>query len=207
MLNITKIYQYSKQEAIHVQEVVDSRIAEGKDPWNDKKKATQELKTKIREFLDAEQDGRCVFCEMPLVRAGKHIEHFIARQIIREFAFEPKNLFLSCPSCNSRAVKDDKGIIEEPGNKSVYEKNKFLVVHPYLHNPDEHIVFLDDERVIFDESKCTSLGLNTISVFKWNEPAAIKDRAVAYYSGLHSKEIQDKVNKALIYPTQNHLAK
>lgn len=206
MLNITKIYEYTDQEEQHVKNVLIPMIAAGKDPWDDQKNETKTIKQKIENFLKMEQDGRCIYCEMALARRGKHIEHFVARQIIKEFAFESQNLFLSCPSCNSRAIKNDKGIILEPGNKSVYEMNTFLVVHPYLHNPDDNIVFTDERRVIFKKNACTSLGLNTISLFKWDEKDAIKDRAEAYYSRQHSKDIQDLVNEALLYPTHSHLS-
>lgn len=205
MLNITKIPEYTEDEETFIKETLLPQIKTGNDPWDDQKQATKDLKGKIQKFLENEQEGRCAFCEMALARKGKHIEHFVARHIINEYAFEPMNLFLSCPSCNSRAIKNDKGIIVEPGNSKVYEMNVFLVVHPYLHNPDDHIIYTDERRVIFKESACTPLGLNTISVFKWNEKDAIKDRAEAYISRKYAKEVQDLVIEASLYPTQKHL--
>lgn len=205
MLNITKVIEYTAEEENHVNNVLIPQIKSGKDPWDDQKTATKKIKKRIASFLETEQNKRCVYCEMALARQGKHIEHFVARHIINEFAFEPQNLFLSCPSCNSRAVKDDTGIIVEPGNKLVYEKNTFLVVHPYFHNPDDHIAYIDEKRVIFDYTKCTDLGRNTIKVFKWDNQDAITDRAEAYVSRKHSAEVQDLVNAAILYPTLNHL--
>lgn len=205
MLNITKILELTDDENLYIKGTLLPQIIAGKDPWDDQKQATKDLKGRIQKFLETEQEGRCVFCEMALARRGKHIEHFVARHIINEYAFEPMNLFLSCPSCNSRAIKNDKGIIVEPGNNKVYEMNVFLVVHPYLHNPDDHIKYTDDTRVIFKHRACSALGLNTIRVFKWNDMDAIKDRAEAYYSRKFAKEIQVLVAEASLYPTQNHL--
>lgn len=204
MLNITKIPEYTEDEEAFISETLLPQILNGKDPWDDQKQATKEIKGKILDYLKISQEDRCIFCEMALARKGKHIEHFVARQIINKYAFEPMNLFLSCPSCNSRAIKNDKGIIVVPGNNMVYEMNTFLVVHPYLHNPDDHIKYTDGRRVIFKESACTQLGLNTIRVFKWNEKDAIKDRAEAYISSKYAKEIQDIVIEASLYPSQNH---
>ena len=205
MLNITKIVELTGDEDLFIKGTLLPQIATGNDPWKDQKQATNDLKNKILKFLEKEQDNRCVYCEMALARKGKHIEHFVARETIKEYAFEPMNLFLSCPSCNSRAIKKDKGIIVEPGNNKVYEMNVFLVVHPYFHDPDDHIKYTDERRVIFKESACTTLGLNTIKVFKWNEKAAIKDRAEAFISRQYAKEIQDIVNEALLYPAKKHL--
>lgn len=205
MLNITKILELTENENLYIKGTLLPQISAGKDPWDDQKQASKDLREKIRKFLETEQEGRCVFCEMALARKGKHIEHFVARHIINEYAYEPMNLFLSCPSCNSRAIKNDKGIIVEPGNNKVYEMNVFLVVHPYLHNPDDHIKYTDDKRVIFKLNACTPLGLNTIRVFKWDEKDAIKDRAEAYYSRKFAQEIQAIVTEASVYPTQNHL--
>lgn len=205
MLNITKIVELSEDENLFIKRTLLPQISIGKDPWYDKKQATNDLKDKIRDFLEHEQKGRCIFCEMALARNGRHIEHFVARHIINEYAFEPMNLFLSCPSCNSRAIKNDRGIIVEPGNNKIYEMNVFLVVHPYLHNPDDHIKYTDETRVIFKDSACSPLGLNTIRVFKWNEKAAIKDRAEAYISRKYAKVVKDLVLEASLYPTENHL--
>ena len=205
MLNVTKVLEFTEDEEKYIKGTLLPQISIGNDPWDDQKQATKDLKCEIQEFLEIEQDGRCVFCEMALARKGKHIEHYVARHIINEYAYEPMNLFLSCPSCNSRAIKNDKDIIVEPGNSKVYEMNIFLVVHPYLHNPDDHIRYTDERRVIFKENACTPLGLNTIRVFKWNEKDAIKDRAEAYISRKYAREVQDIVMEASLYPTQNHL--
>ncbi len=50
----------------------------------------------------------------------------------------------------------------------MYKSNKFVIVHPYLDNANEHIIFDDDTRTTFDKDKCSQLGLATIAFFEWD---------------------------------------
>jgi hypothetical protein len=65
----------------------------------------------------------------------------------------------------------------KPPVKRGYEKNKFLIVHPYFEDPDEHIKFTNEDKVIIDEAGSTALGRDTIRFFHLNDYPAYCKRA------------------------------
>lgn len=173
MLNLTNVLEYTGEERKHVENVL---VPLGKKAWKDQKNLTFDIKHRLSTFTIKNQGGRCAYCEMPLRRGGAHLEHFLPKEDYGKFTFEPLNLFTSCPSCNAPGVKGADGIVVSPGNTTVYEANVFKIVHPILHNPDDHIKYTDETRCIFDRSTCTTIGNATIDFFEWEDYPSINDR-------------------------------
>jgi uncharacterized protein (TIGR02646 family) len=63
--------------------------------------------------------GKCVFCESPLeVQAFAQVEHYVARTVAPDLAFEWTNLLPVCPVCNTRkGGTDHQGSLLKPDDE------------------------------------------------------------------------------------------
>lgn len=119
-----------------------------------------EIKKNIRDFLRNEQDNKCCYCKRELGFDIKEvdIEHIIPKSLHWKFTFEPLNLALSCPACNTK--KGDTNIL----SKSIvrYPKNskKITIVHAHYDDYDKNINIIDN--CIFEP--LTKKGSHTITV-------------------------------------------
>lgn len=172
MLNIDKIQELTEDEIQYLKDLVET---EGADSWKTDGLA-KEIRHKLSEFTLNNQRALCAYCELRLRDGGIQLEHFIPKARYPQFTYEPRNIFSCCSSCNSPKVKKSKDIVVEPYNKGVYEANVFKIVHPYFHNPDDHIKYRDEKRIVFAMKQCTDLGRQTIKFFKWNSRSSIEDR-------------------------------
>lgn len=172
MLDLNSPIVYTPQEQSIIATVMASAPDGGKR-WNDSR--TRAIKNRISVSCLREQNCRCAYCECYLKRGYVQIEHVSPKSITPEFVFEPENLVVSCSSCNSTAIKGEKRTIDGVVNP-VYCMNTFLIVHPRLDNPNEHIAFIDSERIVFDWNNCSRKGQFTINFFHWNEVNAVVSR-------------------------------
>lgn len=198
MLSNLNPVQYTKDEKEHVQNIL---LPQGAAGWKDQKEITKTLKVKIMKETLRSQRCRCAYCEMRIRRGEEQIEHFVPKSVVGEFTYEPLNLFSSCGPCNSRLIKDDHGIIDETNiDKNNYRNNSFLIVHPYLENPEDHIFYQDKERRIFDMDRCTELGKRTISFFGWDTSTAYENRVdVSNQRDYTDDQIETMIQEILNY--------
>ena len=178
MLNLTTPISYSdkeKQVVAGLMAKTDNKgnLLGGTAIWSINTVNEKALKHHISVHTLKEQKCRCAYCERLLEEGGAHIEHIAPKALHRRFVYEPLNLVTSCVICNSTRIKGERETITSPEYK-VYNKNTFSIVHPYLDNTDNEIVFLDpDTRMVFDLDKCSEKGKLTISFFHWDEKDAI----------------------------------
>lgn len=175
MLRLTRTITFTHEE----QRIINSLMAtkrSGNEMWNDSR--VKPIKHRVNDFALREQKCLCAYCEDLLCEGNNFIEHFVPKGLHREFTFEPANLMASCGRCNSTTVKGKNDTIKLPLRKG-YSANKFAIVHPRLNDPNQHIVFKDAARTIFDKGRCSKLGLDTIEFFHWDTQNAYCNRVGA----------------------------
>ena len=173
MLNLTNPVAFSKDENDHVSSVLKLKDAKGNllsgsQMWDKGDAATKGVKRHVNQHCLEQQRCKCVYCETLLQKGENFIEHFAPKGLYRDFTFEPLNLTVSCGRCNSTSIRGERDTIKNKPFKKNYTDNEFAIVHPYLDNADEHIVFDDDTRTIFDKDKCSEKGMATIEFFQWD---------------------------------------
>lgn len=173
MLNLNDPIRYTSEEKSYVVNVLKPQPKGG---WGDQKEKTKTLKNRISTHTIIAQGGKCAYCESMLLRGAHAIEHIAPKGIYGEFAFEPYNLVTSCTSCNSTTNKGENDTLKPPVNRQDYAANKFIIVHPYLDNPNDHFKYLDDDKTVFDEPNCSKEAMATIKMLHWNELWAYRQR-------------------------------
>jgi uncharacterized protein (TIGR02646 family) len=176
MLKISKIYQFTKKEWQHVSKVLIPYVRDkgGIKGWEKSDNATKDLKNKISKFTLIQQNCRCVYCGS-LISRGAQLDHFVPKQLHPEFCYEPKNLLTSCAVCNMY-IKNSEDTIVLP-IKRRYEQNQFTIVHPYFNDPNIHIKYTNEDKVIIDLNRCTYIGRKTVDFFHLNDYPAYVERA------------------------------
>lgn len=176
MLKLRRPYKFSRAEWHHVSTVLIPyvEIHGGAEGWEKGDNATKDLKNRISEYTLIRQRCKCAYCE-DLITGGAQLDHVVPKQLHPEFCYEPKNLLTSCAVCNMY-IKNAGDTVKAPVRRR-YEKNEFTIVHPYFDDPDEHIRFINDDRVVIDEAGSSDLGKATITFFHLNDYPAYCMRA------------------------------
>lgn len=144
------------------------------------------------------QLGYCAYCSAEIgddARNDADIEHFAHKSLYPQWAFEVRNLFLTCKYCNQkRKGRFDTVIFQSP----VYESCYFALVHPYLDNVGDHIeggfLSLNDEPSI--PRPRTLKGLRTIRLFRLDTVATLKIW-LRIYRDLLAQQHMDEAEKKL----------
>ncbi len=200
MLNLNNPIVYTDSERAIIDSVLSDK-SKGGERWNDHR--TYDIKHKISESCLREQHCYCAFCECFLKKGDAPIEHISPKSVTPDFVFEPENLVVSCTSCNSPVIKGEKPTISGTV-VSEYRNNSFAIVHPRLDNPDEHIVFIDSDRTVFDLNNCTTRGKFTIKFFDWDNLNAYRARVATAKIRPLPFDIEKMVNEISTYkPKQN----
>ena len=176
MLNLTKPVIYERAQKDHVKSLVDKL---GKRDTSGGRKTTVDgpfiwglsVRTLKHQF------GRCAFCEELLREGNVELEHIVPKSKHGKYTYEPLNIVSSCSSCNSMRKKGNADTIMLP-LAGRYKDNRFLIVHPYLDNPDDHIKYQDEDKTLFDLDNCTNKGKWTIDLFKWDNPCEFNHRVM-----------------------------
>ena len=143
--------------------------------WGLQDKMTNRIKHRISLRTLRNQDRRCAFYDAILLVGSTHIEHIVPKGLHGEYTFEPLNLVSSCASCNSPGKKGESETVRTP-LATRYCDNQFLIVHPYLDNPEDHIKYKDDQRIELDYAKCSQKGKATVDLFDWDNLWAQNNR-------------------------------
>lgn len=174
-------------------------------PWNGKWSSVDDaivnIKTKIRGQLVASQNC-CAYCGLPFKGSkDKQIEHIAPKANYRqpEFTFTLKNLVLSCVYCNGLIVKGSKKTIELPAHRS-YKKCKFLIVHPYFDDPDEHYDWTDQgDKILIQVKNDSAQGRASIKMFDLDsEGMSMMRAALSSLSKLKTERPISAIDEALI---------
>lgn len=174
MLNLLNPVSYTDEE----QEFINSTLKPlESDGWLKADNKTKGIKNKISRYTIENQFIRCAYCESILRAGDAEIEHIAPKGQHGIFCFEPYNLITTCSVCNSPRNKGTKDTIVAPVNVR-YVDNNFTIVHPYINNPDDHLSYVDPDRIVFDKEHCTQLGIDTIAFFNWEETSAIVSRRI-----------------------------
>ncbi len=173
MLNLIATVVFSKYEDDHISRVLQMKNAKGSNltggqMWDKGDVKTKDIKRHVSKHCLEHQRCKCAYCETLLQKGGNFIEHFAPKGLYREFTFEPQNLCVACGRCNSTSIKGERDTISSKPVRNRYIDNEFTIVHPYLDNTDEHIVFDDDTRTTFDKERCSEKGIATIDFFQWD---------------------------------------
>lgn len=137
------------------------------------------IKTKIKNQLIVAQN-RCAYCGMPFKGPkDKQVEHIAPKASFRQpqFTFTLQNLVLSCIHCNNLIVKGSRPTVQLPAHR-LYSKCKFIIVHPYLDNPDLHFDWVDNQDKILIQVKDNSpKGKASIEMFELDSEGMSEMRA------------------------------
>lgn len=177
MLNLEKSIRYTINEATMLSEL---DLTQGKG-WEKQTNKMKKLKKRLRKRLFVLQKGRCVYCGNSLfVTSALEIEHIApkGKELYPEFTFNCRNLVAACSFCNGCYKKHDKDIISK--HDANYEECEFKIVHPYLDNPDEHIYWVDEKKVLINSASSSDKGKFTISLFGLEDSVQTLQRAKDY---------------------------
>lgn len=204
MLNLTTPVIFTKEEKDHLKSLMKLKDADGKQlsggkMWEKGDANTNGVKRHVNQHCLKEQRCRCAYCEALLQKGANFIEHLAPKGLYRDFTFEPLNLSVTCVRCNNTSIKGEKDTIKTKPVKKGYKNNDFVIVHPYLDNVDEHIVFDDETRTTFDKDKCSKLGLATIAFFEWDAIDARLKRLNESPYRLTDKEVIEMIRTISTY--------
>ena len=101
------------------------RLLEKQAEWTERWKsgprywATDTAKQTIKDALQPLTHSKCVYCEVRLDwPVGVHIEHYVAKTVEPELAFEWSNLLPACAGCNAaKGNQDHDGSLIKPDNE------------------------------------------------------------------------------------------
>ncbi|WP_420003051.1 HNH endonuclease [Arenibacterium sp. LLYu02] len=158
--------------------------------WDSTSKAAIDFKVSIKNALRITQVGRCCYCRRPLGDdKDTHLEHFIEKSAFSNFTFEPRNLALSCSTCNtqknavyrrissrlSRSLSLASGreirvkrcpVLSKHTCNNISDINEYRWFHPHLEDFSDHISIRKNWVFVPRTPKgkrCTrSLKLNTL---------------------------------------------
>jgi uncharacterized protein (TIGR02646 family) len=98
-----------------------------------------DIKENIRDFLRPEQDNKCCYCKRELEFDIKSvdIEHIIPKSQHENFTFNPLNLALSCPGCNTK--KGDDNILTKTIVRYPKHSKNISIIHAHYDDYKTHI--------------------------------------------------------------------
>lgn len=106
------------------------------------------------------QRYKCVYCQRYLYGQSPELDHFANKADYPRFSFNPINLFYSCHFCNSPDRKGELNTILLYNNR--YDQCMFSILHPYLDDIDNELIYQDDDKIMFDWVACSQTARNTI---------------------------------------------
>lgn len=135
---ITTPYKFTLAE----KKIIDDNFTSHTD-W-DTNIAFNPIKSNIKSDLRPKQTNKCCYCKKELGYDIKEvdIEHIVPKSKFEDFTFEPFNLALSCPACNTKKSHTD--ILVRPFKRYTKTSRNYLIVHAHFDNYSEHIIIHND---------------------------------------------------------------
>ncbi|MGA2593346.1 MAG: retron system putative HNH endonuclease [Bryobacteraceae bacterium] len=160
--------------------------------------ATSHAKRVLRTALRGLAHGKCVYCESALEVTGYlEIEHYVAKTVASDLAFEWTNLLPACQLCNNaKGEEDHKNSLLKPDNEDpepyfwIHPDTGKLEPHPNLdvdqtHRANETIRLCDLQR----PALCTKRVEMSTKVLRW---LLSTDRAGSEWEELSSPRMEYK---------------
>lgn len=136
---IASPYELTKED----QEIIE-KVSKGnpdKDQWDDSR--LKSFKERVKDYYDGLQNQKCAYCRMDVSTATGyyHIEHIAPKSSYPQWMYDPRNLCLACPYCNS--AKNDKEVLSRPCQELPTESNAYIIVNPHLDKYFDQITVID----------------------------------------------------------------
>jgi uncharacterized protein (TIGR02646 family) len=122
------------------------------------------FKSNLITDLRFKQDNKCCYCKWELGYDIKNvdIEHIIPKSTYSQFTFNPKNLALSCPGCNTS--KSFKNVLHKPIKSYPRGGTNIMIVHAHFDDYKECIEIHDG--AIYEGLDDAGKGCDTIKICK-----------------------------------------
>lgn len=142
--------------------------------WN--KVVFNSIKGNIITHLRVQQNNSCCYCKHQLGFDIKQvdIEHIIPKSEYEDFTFEPKNLALSCPACNTKkSIKSvlTTSIVNYPSNGT-----NIKIIHAHYDDYSKHIDILNNCVFVAKSTK----GSETITFCELFRLSTVEKKAKVY---------------------------
>jgi len=130
--------------------------------WTNRK--FDEFRSNLIADLRVKQNNKCCYCKWDLGFDIKNvdIEHIIPKSIYSQFTFNPKNLALSCPGCNTS--KGTKNVLHKPIKQYTRSGSNIMIVHAHFDDYEECIEI--HEGAIYEALDDDGKGCDTIKICK-----------------------------------------
>lgn len=159
---------YDKEPFIH--EIKDKR------DWEDTDLKYHRMD--IADYLYYINKGQCFYCKMEIDKniTNEHIEHIIDKGDYDQFTYQPKNLTLSCPNCNT--AKSTTSVLDNPISTSCnydeypYESESYTIVHAYLDEYEQYI----KPGIVYEPIDGKEKGIQTIKICGINHYIRVEQR-------------------------------
>lgn len=140
-----------------------------------KKSCLKDFKDHVKEYYSDKQNNRCVYCrmEVSLATGFYHIEHIAPKSLYPRWMYEPKNLCLACPNCNSAKNATDILVRNKTNKELPSISEDYLIVNPYLDKYFDHIEIIDG--LLYHG--LTRKGIKTIEVCHLTRTDLLSERA------------------------------
>lgn len=170
-----------------------SKASKGKPQKEDwENSSLKAYKNRVRQYYRQQQNRKCVYCRMDVSSATGyfHIEHIVPKSVHPEWMYEPFNLCLACPQCNSakniQEVLDNTDITDLPAESSDY-----LIIHPHIDRYFDNIEIVDG--LLY--KGLTKKGEYTIKLCNLTRPELLSERARVF---IQQEQEPDSYSKLLI---------
>lgn len=170
-----------------------SKASKGKPQKEDwENSSLKAYKNRVRQYYRQQQNRKCVYCRMDVSSATGyfHIEHIVPKSVHPEWMYEPFNLCLACPQCNSakniQKVLDNTDITDLPAESSDY-----LIIHPHIDRYFDNIEIVDG--LLY--KGLTKKGEYTIKLCNLTRPELLSERARVF---IQQEQEPDSYSKLLI---------
>nr|WP_294863789.1 retron system putative HNH endonuclease [uncultured Pseudogulbenkiania sp.] len=132
----------------------------------------------LRQQLKSAFSGKCCYCESSFgPTADGEIEQFRPKSLYPHLAVDWRNLYFVCPVCNrskgARFPLKSANTVPGAAYEATVAQEAPLLLDPCLHNPTEHLVFLEDGHV----AGLTEEGQTTVQVLALNRSELVLARS------------------------------
>ena len=170
-----------------------SKASKGKPQKEDwENSSLKAYKDRVRQYYRQQQNRKCVYCRMDVSSATGyfHIEHIVPKSVHPEWMYEPFNLCLACPQCNSakniQEVLDNTDITDLPTESSDY-----LIIPPHIDRYFDNTEIVDG--LLY--KGLTKKGEYTIKLCNLTRPELLSERARVF---IQQEQEPDSYSKLLI---------
>lgn len=156
------------------------------------KSCFDEIKREIVGYLRSEQNNKCCYCKRQLGFDLKEvdIEHIFPKSKHSSFTFEPKNLSLSCPGCNTN--KGSLNVTNYDYKRYPIKSGKIYIVHAHMDNYYDHINIINDLIYVPKSEK----GCKTIEFCKLFRIEQVENRAIQVSNKTHIAKLVETLRNA-----------